>query len=57
MSEVFENIHIDSFSIILKLVGVDRLERTMPKAPNLQSGGVTNFPTHPLCRARFYLEL
>ena len=29
------------------MVGEAGLEPAMPSAPDLQSGGVTNFPTHP----------
>ena len=29
------------------MVGEAGLEPAMPLAPDLQSGGVTNFPTHP----------
>lgn len=33
------------------LVGQAGLEPAMPKAPDLQSGGVTNFPTDPYINA------
>lgn len=29
------------------MVGEAGLEPALPEAPDLQSGGVTNFPTHP----------
>ena len=36
--------HLRHFKILVEVVGV---EPTMPEAADLQSAGVTNFPTHP----------
>lgn len=39
------------------MVGQAGLEPAMPKAPDLQSGGVTNFPTDPYkCLVKTYVQ-
>ena len=40
-------LHAHRLSTATCLVGQAGLEPAMPKAPDLQSGGVTNFPTDP----------
>ena len=42
-------------AVLTTVVGQAGLEPAMPSAPDLQSGGVTNFPTDPYKRGDFVI--